>query len=184
MQTKLGIELKFPWLIIIFLIKFAKIEITPQFSARFPWFHHWTLPQLGVDPSWPNLAAGCAAGRSGLAGSAADWGRSWQWRWAGQLNHVFFFYVFRKIDYRLVKDNYWLLLIVSWGWDEFWCFFFFFFNGFGNSVIMVSLYVWWIEDHWLWMGKGWSSIHKLLFVFGDLWWVEEDMLIFFCDFVG
>jgi hypothetical protein len=97
----------------------------------------------------------------------------------------FFFYVFRKIDYRLVKDNYWLLLIVSWGWDEFWCFFLFFFvNGFGNSVIMVSLYVWWIEDHWLWMGKGWSSIHKLLFVFGDLWWVEEDMLIFFCDFVG
>jgi hypothetical protein len=78
--------------------------------------------------------------------------------------------------WRTIIDYYWLFLGVGMSFDVF---FFFFFNGFGNSVIMVSLYVWWIEDHWLWMGKGWSSIHKLLFVFGDLWWVEEDMLIFF-----
>jgi hypothetical protein len=157
MQTKLGIELKFPWLIIIFLIKFAKIEITPQFSARFPWFHHWTSPQLGVDPSWPNLAAGCAAGRSGLAGSAADWGRSWQWRWAGQLNHVFFFFMCLGrliIDWwRTIIDYYWLFLGVGMSFDVF----FFFFLLMGLGIV------------WLWF----------LFMFGELriidyGWVKDD----------
>ena len=68
----------------------------------------------------------------------------------------FFFNVFRKIDYRLVKDNYWLLLIVSWGWDEFWCFFPFFFL-MGLGIV------------WLWF----------LFMFGELriidyGWVKDD----------